>query len=200
MFRIRSSLTPACGQRGGRRSCCASLWRRSAKEGSLRPQRPRATSRESAHGRSAARFASGSVGCRSMPGGWLGRWRCSSRATFSRRRDSRSLDEAEAADAAELLTTRGDPRVRPAADVHPPDRPQRYLLRAHQRRARTRPPSCRPTARRAAGRERARRRAPADQRAGRRWLGRRAARRGRARGGPERRSRVGSRLPAPSAR
>ena len=38
---------------------------------------------------------------------------------------------------------RGDPRARPTADVHAPARPQRDLLGALQRRARTRPPPCR---------------------------------------------------------
>ena len=95
---------------------------------------------------------------------------------------------------------RWDPRARMAADVRPSDRPQRDLFGALERRARTRPPPCRPTDRRATGRVRARRAAPARQRARGRSLGRRAAGRGRVRRGKAGCSRVGGGLPAPSAR
>ena len=55
-----------------------------------------------------------------MRGCSLGRWRSWSRATSSRRRNSRSLDELEAAEAAELLTTAGilEPG-RPLTFIHP---------------------------------------------------------------------------------
>ena len=89
-----------------------------------------------------------------------GRWRSSSRATCSRRRDSRASTRPRQPTRPSCWRPR-DPRVRPAADVRPSDRPQRDLLGALQRRARTRPPPRRRAARRATGRERARRRAPA---------------------------------------
>ena len=62
------------------------------------------------------------------------------------------LDELEAAAGGRAADDRGDPRARPAADVHSSDRPQRDLFGALQRRARARPPPCCATARRSIGR------------------------------------------------
>ena len=70
--------------------------------------------------RSVARFASGSTGCRSMPGSSRERWRFSSRADLLLAARLAGLDELEAADAADLLATAGilEPG-RPLTFVHP---------------------------------------------------------------------------------
>jgi hypothetical protein len=100
------------------------------------------------------------------------------------------LEEIEAAEAAELLATAGILEARrPLTFIHP-------IVR---HRACGSPPPCRRAARRKPRRGRAGRQALADQRARRRPLGRRATRPGCARGRAEWRSRVGSRLPPPSA-
>ena len=138
---------------------------------SLRPRRPPATSSGSVRGRSVARSASGSGGCPSTRGGSPGRSPILEQSDLLQAARLAGLEEDEAADAADAAGDRRDPRARPAADVHPSDRPQRALLGALGRGARAGPPPRRPAARRAAGRERARRRAPAGQRAGRRTAG-----------------------------
>ena len=147
--RIRSSSTPACARRAGRRSCCACSWTR-CREGGIAPTAEAARHVERIGARSVGRSIR--LRLRRLPehaGRLADALAVLEQGDLLQAARLAGLDDVEAAERRRRPGDRRDPRAGPAADVQPPDRPQRNLRRALQRRACAGPPRCGPAARRA---------------------------------------------------